>query len=72
MLEFLLTNKDIQVIFELEIASVQPELDKYPTQRRDMMNFQEFSSLVKKLHHQRKQFIEKLKQDSKLFEANQE
>ena len=50
VLEYLTTNTDIQVIFDLEIASIEPALQKYSTHRKEMMNFNEFSEFLKNLH----------------------
>lgn len=50
VLEYLTTNTDIQVIFDLEIAGIEPALQKYSTHRKEMMNFNEFSEFLKNLH----------------------
>ncbi|CAD8151557.1 unnamed protein product [Paramecium octaurelia] len=72
VLEFLCTNKDIQIIFDLDVKTIESELDKLQTHRKGLLDFSEFSKFVKRLQQDRIKLLSKLKQDSKLFEENQE
>ncbi|CAD8087462.1 unnamed protein product [Paramecium sonneborni] len=72
VLEFLCTNKDIQIIFDLDVKTIENELDKLQTHRKGLLDISEFSKFVKRLQQDRIKLLSKLKQDSKLFEENQE